>query len=249
MKYINSYKIFERADVLTQEQKDFLNTGFSGNKWEMDKDGFINSEYSFDISRNNIKDFMGLKFGKISFFNCSDNLLKSLDGSPREVKHNFDCSNNKLETLEGSPLYVGGNFDCAHNYLLSLQGGPDKVYGNYDCSYNLLENLEGLPQSGEIESLYFHHNNIVSLRGLVSDVVTSGVNGEKNPLSNSAIHHILPEMVRGKSYKEALLDVWGFRLDQNDKSLLYPDIKEELSPEEVKKLEMIARYNKSSHMF
>jgi len=46
----------------------------------------------------------------------------------------------------------------------------------------------------------------------------------------------------------ALLDIWTFRLGEEDKSLLYPDIKEDLSSEEVKRLEMMARYNKSRHI-
>jgi len=250
MKHIKTYRLFESnvTSELTEEQIDFLNMGFRGNPWSME-DGFINSGYSFDVSGNNLKDFMGLKFGKVSYFNCSKNLLESLEGSPRKVSHSFDCSYNKLETLEGSPDFIGGNFDCSNNNLLTLQGGPSQVFENYDCSHNLLENLEGLPQSGEIGSLYFNNNNVVSLRGLKVNVVTSGFNGQKNPISESAIHYILPEMRKGKSYKEALLDIWTFRLGEEDKSLLYPDIKEDLSNEEVKRLEMMARYNKSRHMF
>ena len=52
------------------------------------------------------------------------------------VDGHFNCSNNDLVSLGGSPEYVYGSFDCSFNKLKSLKGGPKEVYGNFDCSHN-----------------------------------------------------------------------------------------------------------------
>jgi hypothetical protein len=49
------------------------------------------------------------------YFDCSNNLLTSLKGCPKEVKGSFYCSRNKLTSLEGCPKVVKGNFYCYGN--------------------------------------------------------------------------------------------------------------------------------------
>lgn len=39
-------------------------------------------------------------------FYCTNNLLRSLKGGPKEVHGNFDCGYNKLINLEGCPVIV-----------------------------------------------------------------------------------------------------------------------------------------------
>ena len=63
-----------------------------------------------------------------------------------EVAANFDCSNNKLTSLKGSPKSVGGNFDCSHNKLTSVVGAPTTIGGDFDCSYNKLKSMKGGPK-------------------------------------------------------------------------------------------------------
>ena len=77
-----------------------------------------------------------LKFGRVDgHFNCNDNKLITLEGSPREVGY-FNCSYNQLTTLEGSPREVTGNFYCNNNQLITLEGGPISVGGNFYCGDN-----------------------------------------------------------------------------------------------------------------
>jgi len=49
--------------------------------------------------------------------------------SIEEVTGWFDCSDNQLTSLEGSPQTVGGSFWCDNNRLTSLEGGPQIVGG------------------------------------------------------------------------------------------------------------------------
>ena len=107
------------------------------------------SRYScnFSCANENLKDFKGVKFGKVSGdFDCRYNKLTSLEGAPREVRGSFRCIDNNLTSLEGAPQKVKGWFDCSDNKLTSLEGAPREVRGNFDCSNNKLTSLEGAPR-------------------------------------------------------------------------------------------------------
>jgi len=79
-------------------------------------------------------------------FDCSDNQLSTLEGSPQEVGGGFYCHHNQLSTLEGGPQKVGGDFNCDFNQLSTLEGGPQEVGGSFKCYYNQLSTLEGFPR-------------------------------------------------------------------------------------------------------
>jgi Leucine-rich repeat (LRR) protein len=81
-------------------------------------------------------------------FDCSDNKLISLKGSPRIVKGDFDCSMNNLTTLKGMPIIIDGVFDCSFNNLISLKY-LSKSTKQLICSYNNLTELPILPVSLE----------------------------------------------------------------------------------------------------
>ena len=129
-------------------------------KGEIDVDGDVN------ISYMNIKEFPSyIQFGVVKgYFNCNDNKLISLEGSPREVKEDFVCIDNDLTTLKGAPEKVGGSFYCYSNNLTSLKGAPEKVKGYFNCDNNILTTLEGAPREVG-DSFYCDHNKLVSLKG------------------------------------------------------------------------------------
>ena len=52
----------------------------------------------------------------------------------------FDCSDNKLTTLKGSPRWVGGGFICYNNRLTSLEFSPKYVCRYFNCLSNDLTN-------------------------------------------------------------------------------------------------------------
>lgn len=85
------------------------------------------------------------------------------------VNGDFDCSNNNLISLKGSPYKVKGAFDCANNNLVSLLNGPSFVGKNYIANNNQLEDLEYIsPYIGQ--SIILSKNNINCLKGLPKKV-------------------------------------------------------------------------------
>jgi len=160
---------FDKDDGLTENQRRFiiLSTKSKG-KSKVTDEGFVDVDGDFDCSGKDIKDFMGIKFGKISgsflcgnnkltslegapqevgeYFGCSDNQLTSLVGAPQKVGTDFICGVNKLKSLVGAPQEVGGSFSCFNNQLTSLVGAPQKVGWYFDCRYNKLKSLVGAPQ-------------------------------------------------------------------------------------------------------
>jgi len=133
--------------------------------WRIGKDGLVNVFGSFDCSGQDLKDFKGVKFGRVyKSFICKHNSLTNLEGAPKEVGGNFDCSYNKLTSLEGAPKRVGENFDCGHNNLTSLKGAPKAVGYDFLCNNNNLTNLEGAPKAVG-ENFHCFHNKLISLKG------------------------------------------------------------------------------------
>ena len=90
----------------------------------------INPDGSIDVDDNVNLSFMGLSELPLKF---------------NKVFGSFDCVNNKLTTLKGSPKHVGGWFDCSNNRLTTLKHCPDYIHNFFYCKYNKLEYLDYLP--------------------------------------------------------------------------------------------------------
>ena len=174
MKHIKLYENYstEENSNLTKRQVNFLNKCTTGT-WKENLDGTIDIKGSFDFANSKGKmvwfgKIKGIKFGQVTehfncyerdlisldcapeyvggWFNCSSNMLTTLDGSPKKYMGDlFDCSNNKLATLKGAPLEVPGDFLCYENNLINLEGAPDKVGGDFSCFGNSLISLKGAP--------------------------------------------------------------------------------------------------------
>ena len=124
--------------------EDFLNKVVTGT-WVLNpymKKGTINVNGDVDMSNMNLE-YIPCNFYVVTGnFNCSNNKLQDLQGSPLTVR-NFNCSNNQLKSLEGAPSKVNGNFDCSKNLLTNLQHAPDNINnGLFNCDDNQLENTQ-----------------------------------------------------------------------------------------------------------
>jgi hypothetical protein len=109
--------------------------------------GLVDVKGSFNCSKQNLKDFKGVRFGGITkHFDCRWNSLTTLEGAPQKVGWGFNCSKNSLTSLEGGPQKVGWSFYCGNNSLTTLEGGPQKVGMGFFCDDNSLTTLEGGPQ-------------------------------------------------------------------------------------------------------
>jgi len=165
MRHIQTFSLFESVQILTQDQKEFLDKCTIGT-WSLNPStGLVDVEGDFDCSRYDLKDFLGVRFGKVwGKFDCDSNYIKSLEGAPQTVRGGFSCSYNNLTYLEGAPQTVGGDFTCHGNKLTSLAGAPQTVGGRFSCSYNSLTSLEGAPKTvgGNFDC---RNNSLTSLSG------------------------------------------------------------------------------------
>ena len=264
MKHIKHYKVFEASPALTPEQIEWLGKCTTGN-WDLNlRTGEVDVFHGgFDCSEQDLSDFKGVRFGVVEWhFYCSDNLLTSLEGAPREVGGDFWCENNQLTSLEGAPRKVGGDFDCGSNRLTSLEGAPEKVEGNFWCRDNRLTSLEGAPEKVRGD-LSCGNNLLTSLVGAPREVgdhfdcgnnLLTSLEGapEKvrgsffcfdNPVSDETLKSIFSRMEKGGSYMEAVESLWP-KIPVDDQALLYRPEFKWIGAEEAKKLQAVGRFNK-----
>lgn len=130
-------------------------------------------------SRSNIKTLEGGPVKVGGNYDVSEIGLESLVGAPRVVHWDFECVDNKITDLVGSPEEVGRDFICSINEkLTSLRGCPKRIGG--DFILNLCPNLwdpTGLRDceiGGEL-SLYrnFSLSRVVDLFPTVKDFQNS----------------------------------------------------------------------------
>ena len=137
MKYLRLFESFEDIDKICKK--------FGIENYTINSDGSIDVNDSVDLRFRNLTK-LPIRFNKVNgYFDCVNNKLTTLEGSPIEVNGCFDCGNNKLTTLEGSPKKVGGFFDCSENNLTTLEGCPKEVNGDFYCSDNNLTSFEFAP--------------------------------------------------------------------------------------------------------
>ena len=165
-------KLFDERQARMME---FLTRGLPPqSKWKYNPvTDRIDINGDFDCGSAGLKDFKGIKFGRISgHFDCSGLGLTSLIGAPEDVGKDFNCSKNNLTSLEGAPERVGYSFNCSKNSLESLEGGPEYVGGDYDCSSNKLVTLKGSPKNlrGGFYRKFICSNNLLKdLNGFIDN--------------------------------------------------------------------------------
>ena len=84
MKNLKTYRMFESAMELTQEQVQWLDNCTKGT-WTLNpQTGLVDVKGKFNCHEQGLTDFKGVKFGEVgSSFYCSSNALTSLMGAPR----------------------------------------------------------------------------------------------------------------------------------------------------------------------
>lgn len=144
-KYLSSDEIDELLKILPEGYE--IDGGVSLNNMKMTKlPNFskIKVKGDFECSCNMLSSLEGAPVEVLGDFICFKSGLTSLKGAPLEVLGEFDCSHNELASLEGAPLVVG-SFYCRNNRLTSLKGAPKKVKKIFTCNENPLKSLEGKP--------------------------------------------------------------------------------------------------------
>jgi hypothetical protein len=170
MKFLEKYKLFEYAEVDNQKIHKICKI-YDINNYTINTDGSIDVDDDVNID-NYYLEKIPLKFNKVTgYFVVHQNILKSLNGSPKWVGGDFDCSENDLTTLKGGPEYVGGNYSCILNELTDLEGSPSKVDGDFHFFANNIISLKGAPEyiGGDFLSCDLPDGsflNIMTLNGL-----------------------------------------------------------------------------------
>jgi len=247
MIHLNSYHLFEAAtpNELTQEQEEFLDSGCGGRYWTLNQEtGMVELKVHFYATNKGITDLLGIKFQTAyKDFLISNNSLKTLEGCPKYVGGRFVCSDNELESLEGGPIRVEGSYYCSRNNLKTLNGCAQKIEGSFDCSGNELESLEGGPSF--VYSEYNCSNNrIVSLEGLGA-VGSPYFKCSGNPVPEKILERIAFYMnhYHTRSYKTAVKNIWH-NLSAEERAEVYLPEFDWVSPEEVRKIQLIKKYIK-----
>ena len=152
--------------VWTINKKTWINEWTQG-EWTLnEKTGLVDIEGTFNCCHEELTDFKGVRFGVVKgYFDCSNNKLTSLEGSPQWVGGSFNCNNNSLTSLVGAPQEVRGDFSCSNNKLTSLVGSPQEVGDDFYCHDNKLTSLVGAPQ--EVGGYFYGLKNPISEETLV----------------------------------------------------------------------------------
>ena len=98
-----------------------------------------------------------------------------------KVSGNFDCGDNNLTTLKGSPRWISGDFYCDNNQLTSLEFSPDYVGDNFWCLYNNLTDnycdteiggyfYTSLEQAGLTEHNYNEWRKLYKRKQILDDI-------------------------------------------------------------------------------
>ncbi|GAB5388544.1 MAG: hypothetical protein Alpg2KO_15120 [Alphaproteobacteria bacterium] len=102
-------------------------------------------------------------------FDCSGNVLTSLEGSPQSVSGSYVCSGNRLRSLTGISGYIGLHLTADDNRLENLQGAPQTIRGSLSVVRNRLRTLTGAPTTIG-ESFHADNNRLSSLNAGPQDV-------------------------------------------------------------------------------
>jgi len=146
--------------------------------YKINSDLSVDVKGEVDISGKNLKE-IPVRFNKVSrSFDCSNNLLTTLEGCPLKVGEDFNCEKNNLKNLIGGHKDIDGNYFASRCNLKTLEGSPKEV-AVFGCGFNQLKNLIGGPE--KVLSLTCNNNPLTSLKGcpeVVEDAIHLMDDGE-----------------------------------------------------------------------
>ena len=129
---IKDYKLFLESNFFDDRTFSLESTSinticryYSITNYTINEDETVDVDGDVNLYRRKLTK-LPLKFGKVTgYFNCSENQLTTLEGSPKWVGGYFSCYNNKLTTLEGGPVTVIDGYYCYDNKLINFKGFPE----------------------------------------------------------------------------------------------------------------------------
>ena len=156
--------------------------------------GEIDAVYGINVSEKNIADLKGIEyFSALTFLDCGNNQLASLDVSKSTALASLRCDNNQLASLDISNntaltfLYCGWNqitelnvskntaltsLWCTNNQLTSLDVSKNTALKTLVCDANQLTSLD-ISQNTALTSLHCHGNQLTNLDVSQNNALTS----------------------------------------------------------------------------
>ena len=133
MRYLRLFESFEDIDEICRK--------YNIIDYTINPDKSIDVNDCVDLRFKNLTK-LPLKFNKVNgYFICSNNKLKSLEGSPKEVNGYFDCHHNRLTSFEFSPRIIRECFYCYNNNIKSFEYFPSFVKNNFYCFDNPIKEV------------------------------------------------------------------------------------------------------------
>jgi Leucine-rich repeat (LRR) protein len=135
---MKSYKQFIRE---SKTDIDSICQNYGIMNYTINPDGSIDVDGSVILS-SELLTIIPLKFGTVTRdFDCYNNKLTSLEGSPKKVGGDFDCHNNQLTSLVGCPEVIGVDINCRNNQITDFRGVPEFFEGLFYCEGNPIEEI------------------------------------------------------------------------------------------------------------
>ena len=135
MKYL---KLFENHQTETEVAKICKEYGIKN--WTLNSDGLVDVDANVVLYNCDLTE-LPLKFGTVTdYFNCDNNKLTSLKGSPHTVGSFFSCEHNQLDSLEFAPKSIRGFISCENNNIRSFDGLVS-IGSNFYCINSPIEEI------------------------------------------------------------------------------------------------------------
>lgn len=123
----------------------------------------IDTVINLTVFNDNISDLSGIEdFTAITFLNCRDNLLTSLDVTQNLVLSVLWCDKNQLASLDVTQNIALSVLLCDKNQLPNLDVTQNIALAQINCSSNLLTSLD-VTQNLSLQMLICGFNNITSI--------------------------------------------------------------------------------------
>ena len=123
----------------------------------------INSITSLNINNLSITDITGVEgFTALTYLNCYNNFLTSLDVGQNTALNYLHCYNNQLTSLDVSNNPILWQLWCYDNQLTNLDVSQNTALTILHCNNNQLTNLD-VSQNTTLSSLDFSSNDLTSL--------------------------------------------------------------------------------------
>ncbi len=126
-------------------------------------DSEIQAVASLDVSSSSISDLTGIEhFTALTYLNCQNNKLTSLDISKNTALTRLDCYSNQLTSLDVSKNTALKELDCDNNKLPSLDVSKNTALISLLCYSNRLASLD-VTNNTVLTSLNCHTNQLTRL--------------------------------------------------------------------------------------